>query len=198
MSDPKILVVFATVDGQSRKIANHLARTLADAGFRALTAELGPFSAPAVDPDVDGIIVCGPVRFGRHPRRLRRFVKTNREALARLPSAFVSVSGSAMTDDPEYAAEARRYVERFVEKTGWRAERVLRIGGCVAYTRYNPLLRSVMRSISEEKGLSTDTSRDHEYTDWVVLEAFARAFGEGVRGEASEPTATAARSVPAS
>jgi menaquinone-dependent protoporphyrinogen oxidase len=37
-----------------------------------------------------------------------------------------------------------------------------------------------MKWISKREGGSTDTSRDHEYTDWVSVERFAEEFIAGI------------------
>lgn len=181
MSDPRILVVFTTVDGHTRKVATRLAKTLTGAGLGAVLADLERVTEPLQTEDLGGVVVAGPVRFARHPRRLRSFVRRNREALSATGSAFVSVSAAAMSEDPEATEEARGYVDRFVEKTGWRPDRTHCAGGALAYTRYNPVVRLVMQSIARKAGLATDTSRDHVYTDWEALDAFGEELGGLVR-----------------
>ena len=49
-----------------------------------------------------------------------------------------------------------------------------RQAGCrrLLYTQYNVLIRFVMKRIAKHAGGATDTSRDHEYTDWVALDQF--------------------------
>lgn len=49
-----------------------------------------------------------------------------------------------------------------------------RFAGAVPFTKYNVLLRFVMKRIQRKAGHSTDTSRDHVYTDWTAVEGFAR------------------------
>jgi menaquinone-dependent protoporphyrinogen oxidase len=46
----------------------------------------------------------------------------------------------------------------------------------MAFTKYNPLMRWVLKQISKRAGGPTDTSRDHELTDWQQVEQFAEAF----------------------
>lgn len=178
MATPKTLVVFATRDGQTRKVAKRVAEFLGDRGLPAVLADVGRLSAGIPADGLTGLVVAAPVRFGRHPREIRRFVARHRDVLDRVPTAFVSVSGAAIGDDAAHRDEARGYVERFLEETRWSPDRTATVGGAIAYTRYNPLLRRVMRSIAEREGRSTDTSRDHEYTDWAEVEEFARAFGD--------------------
>ena len=41
------------------------------------------------------------------------------------------------------------------------------------YTKYNFLVRLVMKYIAKSEGASTDVSRDHVYTDWAALDILA-------------------------
>ena len=52
------------------------------------------------------------------------------------------------------------------------------IAGAIKYTRYNFILRWYMKKASRMNGGSTDTTRDHEYTDWAQVEMFAQQFAE--------------------
>ena len=53
--------------------------------------------------------------------------------------------------------------------------------GTIAFTKYSFALRGIMKRISRREGHSTDTSRDHEYTDWTQVTRFAEQFAEAVR-----------------
>lgn len=182
MTEPRVLVLYASADGHTRKVAGRIARALEDAGCVASPREVTGAGDRVRPDETDGVILAGPVRFGRHPRKLRRFAKRNREALRLFPAALASVSGAAMSGDPRALDEARAYADRFVEKTGWRPDRIQLVGGALAYTKYNPLLRMVMTSIARKSGLPTDASRDHEFTDWDAVDRFAGDFGRLVRG----------------
>ena len=96
--------------------------------------------------------------------------------LERLPSAFFSVSLAAHGD----MENARAYVEKFEQETGWRPTQVGLFGGALLYRQYGFLKRLMMKKIVSDKpgGLSTDTSRDHVYTDWDEVKRFAEAFLE--------------------
>ena len=47
------------------------------------------------------------------------------------------------------------------------------VAGALLYRQYRPAIRLLMRIISMMAGGSTDTSRDHEYTDWKAVSRFA-------------------------
>ena len=94
-----------------------------------------------------------------------------------MPSAFFSVSASAASRDERGRSQARACIVRFLDATGWYPPLTESIAGSIDYTRYNPLLRWWMRRICAESGGPTDTSRDHELTDWRQVDRFAISFG---------------------
>jgi menaquinone-dependent protoporphyrinogen oxidase len=75
-------------------------------------------------------------------------------------------------------ANAEAYVANFEQETGWRPAQVGFFGGALLYRQYGFLKRSMMKRIVRSKpgNLSTDTSRDHEYTDWDEVERFGEDF----------------------
>ena len=119
-------------------------------------------------------ILAASVHLGRHEREMVAFVKRHREALDRLPSAFLSVSLSAAgtqdpTTSPQKREEATAAVDgmlaTFFEETGWHPARTSAVAGALAYTQYGLLIRFVMKRIARAAGVSTDTSQDHVFTD---------------------------------
>ena len=73
-------------------------------------------------------------------------------------------------------------VEKFFGDTGWHPRHWTIFAGALAYTKYNWFTRWVMKRIAQKAGGDTDTSRDHEYTNWPDVRNFARE----VASEAAE------------
>lgn len=171
----RALLIYASKDGQTEKIARRIADRIREAGVMATTLAVGEVAKSSSLPASGAVLVAGPVHFGRHPKELERFVRSRREELGGRPATFLSVSGTAGAVDAEERAGARAYVDRFLEATGWRPEHVETVAGAVRYTRYNPILRWVMKRITVRAGRTedTDTSRDYEYTDWDRVDAIA-------------------------
>jgi len=48
------------------------------------------------------------------------------------------------------------------------------IAGAILYTRYNWFICWAMKRIARKEGGSTDTTRDHDYTDWAQVTAYAQ------------------------
>jgi menaquinone-dependent protoporphyrinogen oxidase len=72
-------------------------------------------------------------------------------------------------------------IKTFLSETGWHPTRVLAVAGALTYSKYNFLLRFIMKRIARRAGASTDTSRDHEFTDWAAVD---RALTDFVAEEA--------------
>ena len=70
-------------------------------------------------------------------------------------------------------AETLPIVATFVRKTGWQPDRTELVAGALTYSKYNFVIRFVMRRIAAAAGGDVDTSRDYEYTDWNALDRFA-------------------------
>jgi menaquinone-dependent protoporphyrinogen oxidase len=173
-----ILILYGTVDGQTGRIAERIARVLRHRGHEVTVRNVAAPNGTENLDRFDGVIVGGGIRFGRHPKRL---VAAVRERVARLatPTAFYSVCLSAGGPGARPEA-AKRYVATFLRKTGWRPSQVESFGGALLYRRYSFAIRTIIRFIMLITKGERDTSRDYEYTDWQAVDRFALDFGEAV------------------
>jgi menaquinone-dependent protoporphyrinogen oxidase len=180
MRAQRILIIYGTRYGQTVKVAERMRSVLARDGFTVVVADAG---GPAIDVDpqrYDGVLVGGSVIRGRHQRSIRKFVIGNLARLNAMPTAFFSVSASAGSGEPRGQADAQRVLEEFLTETHWEPDMVATIAGAMAFTKYPLLLRWLLREISRRNGGPTDTSRDHELTDWEQVCSFAERFGRRV------------------
>jgi len=171
------LILYATTEGQTARIAERMAQTLRGKGHSVdvLPADATPAN---LDPAAyDGVIIGASIHYGRHPGYLRALVRGHREALAARPSAFFSVSLSA--GGPGARPEsARRYLEKFLRRTGWRPAQTTSIAGALQFSKYGKVKTLLMRMIVGFAGGDTDPSQDYEYTDWDAVERFAESFAQ--------------------
>ncbi len=171
----RILVVYASIHGQSARIAERLASRLRGAGHRVTLRAANAIELLWEIERHDAVLVGGSIRFGRHAPQLEALVRDRRADLESRPSAFFSVCLSAGGPGARPAA-AQRYRDRFFERTGWQPNLSTSFGGACRYTRYNFAIRTIIRLIMTITGGDTDTSRDYEYTDWAAVDAFADRF----------------------
>jgi menaquinone-dependent protoporphyrinogen oxidase len=187
-----VLIVYATREGHTRTIADHLVDALRARGREATLVDARRHDGPLPLEGHAAAILAASIHLGHHEREMEKLVVREREALEGLPTAFLSVSLSEVnvedpTQPPEKRAQSVRELaaitDAFFEKTGWHPERLQPVAGALMYTQYNLLVRWVMKRIARSEGASTDTSRDHVYTDWEALDRFLDDFLEGVGPE---------------
>lgn len=190
------VIFYATREGHTHRIAEHVAAEL-----RARDIAVDVFDVRHLPARIDWTrytvaCVAGSVHVGHHEPELIAFVRRHRDELARHGAFLLSVTLSeAGAEDPraprarreEAAADAQRMIDVFVEDTGWRPARALPVAGALAYSRYNFLVKFLMRRIARKAGAPTDASRDYEFTDWAALDRFVLEQMETATRAASAP-----------
>ena len=123
----------------------------------------------------DAIVIGASIHMSKHSRQLSEFVRRHIARLNAVPSGFFSVSLSAAGSEQE-RADASRFVEEFLQQTGWNPAIKTTLAGGLQYRDYGFLKRWMMKKIAREAGKDTDTSKNHEYTDWNAVDKFVGAF----------------------
>jgi menaquinone-dependent protoporphyrinogen oxidase len=189
-----IAVLYATREGHTRRVAERIAEDLRARGFDVEFKNLRDHDAGASHlSDFSAVVLAASVHAGKHEREMVKFVKKHRTELEQLPSAFLSVtlceagaemSGMTQEQRARFSADVQKVIDKFFEDTAWRPERVKPVAGALLYSKYNPLVRFVMKRIAKESGVATDTSRDYDYTDWVGLDRFADELADELSSSA--------------
>lgn len=174
---PKILIAYASHEGQTAKIAHEIAGALRCNGFDVTAARVQDAPEPST---FDAVVVGSPIHLGKHDRAVVDWVKRHRAAVQNTHGAFYSVSLAAASSDPAERAEARRLADAFVAETGWSPDQVACFAGALAYSRYGLVEGWMMRRIARKEGGGTDPSHDYEYTDWQSVMDFARQVAASV------------------
>jgi len=172
-----ILICYATTEGQTRKIAQAVSETLIKDRHHTSLVDAGIID----DLDIglyDAVIMAGSIHIRRFQPALVHWITTCLAALKKVPTAFISVSLTAASDDPEDQEDAEICVKQLMDETGWTPDLVHHAAGAFRYTQYDFFKRWAMRFIAMQKGAPTDTSQDYELTDWDALERFAGEFVE--------------------
>jgi menaquinone-dependent protoporphyrinogen oxidase len=170
-----IIVIYSTVEGQTRKIARNISATVQSLKH-AVTVydadDLGDLDLATAD----AIIVAAPVHMGKYPDAIGRWLKANPDALRAIPGAFISVSLASASAFPEEHREISDITRRFLAETGWKPKDIHHAAGALRYTSYDFIKRLLMRHLARQEGGPLDTTRDHEFTDWKALSDFVGAF----------------------
>ncbi|MBY6122408.1 flavodoxin domain-containing protein [Mameliella alba] len=166
----KMLIAYASTEGQTRRIARFLMDRLADQGH---SVELVPVTE-AADIDLarfDRVILAASVHLGHYQKDMGEFAARHGAALDQLPVLFVSVSLAAAGHDAEEWADLDRIVSDFAQATDWHPKKVVQVAGAYRPSEYDIFRRFVMRRIVAAKDPQADPDKDHEYTDWQALGA---------------------------
>jgi menaquinone-dependent protoporphyrinogen oxidase len=181
----EIPVFYATTEGQTRRIAHVMATTLRAAGFDSQAIEVKSSRAQAFSwTRARAVVLAASVHAGKHQHEAESFVRSHLAELNDRPSVFVSVSLSICSKVASEADAARATAERLPVQAGWKANRVVCVAGRLAYTQYGWLKRFIMRRIAAHSGGPTDTTVDHELTDWNQVTAIAADLAARVANRA--------------
>jgi len=170
-----VLVAYATVEGQTGKIASRIAEKIEAAGHQVVLADLAEpgFGVPG---RFDAVILCGPIHMGRYPQTLVRFIQNWKSELMDVPAALVTVSMAIASDQADERKEAEAYPEKLAKKTGWVPAMRYHAAGALKFVEYDFFKRWIMRRIAASEGHPLDPTQDHEFTDWAALDEFVMHF----------------------
>jgi menaquinone-dependent protoporphyrinogen oxidase len=175
----RVLVVFATTEGHSAKVAQAIRDRLVVKGHDADVVDAA-VSAP--DPeDYDAVVVAASLHIGRYQREIGQWVKDHSAALNQMPTAFVSVCLGILEHKPQVDRSLQSILEAFVRSTSWQPVQTKIVAGALKYSHYNFVKRWLMKRIAKKAGGDTDTTRDYEYTDWEDLQEFVDRFSARLR-----------------
>lgn len=175
----RILIVYGTTEGHTATLVELMRETMVNGGHEVKVEQAG--TGTRIPPDADGVIVGASVHKTRYQQEVVDFATRNRERLSTLPSAFFQVCLTAADPSDEAKQQTQALVDAFAESTGWHPQAVESFAGKLAWSQYDLFTRVLMKLIlralhrpPEER----DASRDHDYTDYDAVRAFAERFAE--------------------
>jgi menaquinone-dependent protoporphyrinogen oxidase len=170
---PRVLIIHASEHGQTRRIAEAIGVTLRRRGCVVELADAHAGTAALPPPlDYDAVVLGSRVQLGAHARAIGAYVRAHRAELHDVVTAFFSVSMAAA--NPANGTDPNGYVRKELARLAWTPARTAAFAGELAYRRYGLVTRYVMKRIAGAAGHTTDTSRDHEFTDWDAVARFAQ------------------------
>jgi menaquinone-dependent protoporphyrinogen oxidase len=115
-----VLILYATREGHTRRIAEHIAATVRSRGHEAAAVDVAHLPEGFSLNSYAAAIVAASVHAGKHEKEIVAFVKRHRADLERIPAVFLSASLSeAGVEDPasspERGARAAADVQRMID-----------------------------------------------------------------------------------
>lgn len=169
----KILIVYSSKHSQTQKIANRLATILSKSSYKVEVLEINNASTESVA-DYDAVVIGGSVYIGQYSRHLKKWLKHHAGELDQTYTAFFSVCLGILQKETGVQSEERRFVGDLFRRTNWYPQIWTIFAGAISYSKYNWFIKRVMQNIAKKTGGSTDTTRDHDYTNWDDVEKFVK------------------------
>jgi menaquinone-dependent protoporphyrinogen oxidase len=163
----RFLVVYATTEGHTRKVAEHVADRLHALGQRVALHDATDAEPDADFADVDAVVVAASLHEGRYQTGIVRFVTNRHGELSRTESVFLPVSLSAASSDADDRANLDLSVERFMTETAWRPNRLHHVMGALRCDKGDFFRRWSMKLIVKDAGAAAGPTV--ELTDWIAL-----------------------------
>ena len=176
---PRILLVYATREGQTEKVAMRITEHLQnlDVNVQIYNAKDADLIRNIELNSFDLLVFGGSMHAGGIEEELINFINENAHEISSMPRSFFLVVLSAATKDPElresWLADAR---DKMNQQLAVEFTEVEMIAGALAYSKYSFPLKWVMRRIAAKAGEGTDISRDYEYTNWEQVERYAHSL----------------------
>ena len=172
----KLLVVYATTDGTTARIAERIEEAARAAGADADVLEAAALPKGFAPSRYDAILVGASMHAQGYQRAAKRFVLRHADVLRTRPSGFFSVCLSILSTNLGERAESRRIAEEFPAKLGWTPDVVEVFAGALMFSRYGFFRRLAMKVIAKKEMGSVDATRDTVFTNWEDVDRFARDF----------------------
>ncbi len=166
----RILIVYATTEGQTRKICRFAADHLSGQGHSVELLN----AADTEGLDIvrfDAVLMAGSVHAGNLQDELIRFGSENATVLAARPSMYIQVSLGAAGDDADEWEDLRRIANRVTDAIGFEPGRIEHVAGAFRFTQYDFFKGWAMRWIASQRGDTIEPHTDREFTDWAELTA---------------------------
>ncbi|MEM8491880.1 MAG: menaquinone-dependent protoporphyrinogen IX dehydrogenase [Pseudomonadota bacterium] len=167
----RILFVYGTTDGHTRKICGTMQTRLNDIGDEVELVAVE--DVDSVDLDAfDKLVVGASIRYGKHSKAIRAFVTDRKDQLDAKPNAFFTVNVTARKPEKN-TPETNPYIGKFLEQVPWRPAKIGVFAGVINYPSYGFFDRTMIRFIMWMTKGPTDPHTHVEFTDWAKVDDFA-------------------------
>ncbi|WP_179354643.1 menaquinone-dependent protoporphyrinogen IX dehydrogenase [Winogradskyella vidalii] len=167
--EQKIAIVYASVDGQTKKICEKL-NTL----FKAhkIKTKLCPIAMFKEDLSEFNLIIIGAsIRYGKHHKNVTEFIQNNSKSLNKTTTAFFSVNLVARKENKN-SIDTNPYLIKFLKTTHWKPDFLEVFAGKLDYKSYTFLDRLMIKLIMKLTDGPTKSDVPIEYTDWEKVTNF--------------------------
>lgn len=170
----KVMIAYATTEGQTRKISQAVADQVVKLGHQAEQLDTARKRRDVRTDDFDVFIVAASVHQDRHQNEIEVFVAASLEVLTAKPGMFISVSLAAAFE--EKTADATAYISDFIARTGWTPDHSLAVAGAVRSEEYDYFQQQILEHVILKDQDDFRPDEPQEFTDWTGLANSVKEF----------------------
>jgi menaquinone-dependent protoporphyrinogen oxidase len=171
----KILILYSSTDGHTRKICDRLLQVIEQQGHKVTLVPISDESK--VDMQAfDKIVIGASIRYGKHSSKVTDFINRNKLLLDSKPNAFFSVNIVARKPEKNQP-DTNPYMRKFVKQITWHPKELAVFAGKLEYPKYSFFDRLMIRLIMFITKGPTDPKAVIEFTDWQQVKSFGRLIG---------------------
>jgi menaquinone-dependent protoporphyrinogen oxidase len=171
----KILILYSSTDGHTRKICNRLQQVIEQLGHQVTLVSIENESQVDLHA-FDKIVIGASIRYGKHSPKITDFINRSKQLLDSKPNAFFSVNIVARKPEKNQP-DSNPYLRKFLKKIAWHPKELAVFAGKLEYSKYSILDRTMIRLIMFITKGPTDPKVVIEFTDWQQVESFGRVIG---------------------
>ncbi|WP_252179198.1 menaquinone-dependent protoporphyrinogen IX dehydrogenase [Endozoicomonas sp. 4G] len=177
----KVLMLFASSEGQTQKIIERMRSILNHNGHEVDTIHLEGSTTDIRLKQYDAFMLGSSVRYGHHHRDFCRFVEQNAGALNSKPCYFFSVNLTARKAN-RIEPHQNPYLTKYLRNSSLQPVDVEVFAGAFKLSRYNFFQKQLLSLIFRISDGSSAPSEDREFTDWCRVERFAERLAQQLAG----------------
>jgi menaquinone-dependent protoporphyrinogen oxidase len=167
----RILIIYSTTDGHTRKICQRLCQVV-EQQHQVTLISIDDESNVDLE-SFDKIILGASIRYGKHHKKVYEFIIRNEQLLDSKPNAFFSVNVVARKPEKNQP-ETNPYLRKFLKQISWQPKELAVFAGKIDYKQYSFLDRQIIRLIMWITKGPTDPETVVEFTNWKQVETFGQ------------------------
>jgi len=169
-----VLIIYATIEGQTGKIAKFAEELVRDAGHQVSIVDSREKVSDLDLEGIDAVILAAPVHERRHPLPFEVVLSANSNELEKRRTLMLSISLSAAF--PEGLEEAQEYLTEMKMRAGFTPDEEMLVAGAIRSDKYDYFASQIVRHVVL-RGRDVDANAtEHEFTNWDALTAKIAAF----------------------
>jgi len=164
------LIIYSSTDGHTKRICERISNFLND---RDQVKLISLDDVAKIDlSNFKQIIIGASIRYGKHPKKLYKFIELNKSILEQKKGTFFSVNVVARKQEKN-TAETNPYIKKFLKISKWKPKKIKVFAGKVDYPNYNFFDKYIIKLIMFITNGPIDTSQSYEFTEWSKVDEFA-------------------------